>query len=77
MGERFFESFEDREAYLRLDLGVPLQRRHDGPAIFFSDFRSTISSCEEPKYSLVTPNPLDYLPFDRVRLILNASARLS
>jgi translation initiation factor RLI1 len=76
VGERFFESFEDREAYLRLDLGVPLQRRHDGPATFFSDFQSAIRNCERPGYSLVTPNPLDYLPFDRVRLILNASARL-
>ena len=32
---------------------------------------------EQPDYSLITPNPLDYLPFDRVRLILNSAFRLS
>jgi energy-coupling factor transporter ATP-binding protein EcfA2 len=71
---RRFESFEDREAYLRGPLNVPIPRRHQGPAVFFSDLKAAMRIVERPSYALVTPNPLDCLPFDRVGLILTAAA---
>ncbi|WP_316159362.1 hypothetical protein [Bradyrhizobium sp. SZCCHNRI3042] len=76
MGETFFDSFEEREDYLRSNLKVPLQRRCNGLPTFFADFRSAMNEHERPACALITPNPIDYLPFDRVRLILNAAARL-
>lgn len=77
MGQITFNSFEDRDSHLRTNLKVPLPRRHDGPGVFYSDFLRAMEIFERPNYSLITPNPMDYLPFDRVRLILNAAFRLS
>jgi ABC-type Mn2+/Zn2+ transport system ATPase subunit len=77
LGETSFDSYEERDKYLRNDLQVPTPRRHDGPAIFYSDFLAAMEVFERPDYALITPNPLDYLPFDRVRLVLNAAFRVS
>jgi energy-coupling factor transporter ATP-binding protein EcfA2 len=77
VGQLVFDHFEDRDRYLREQLRVPIPRRHAGPSVFFEDFQAALGLFEAPQHSLITPNPIDYLPFDRVRLILNGAFRLS
>lgn len=69
-----FFNFEEREAYLRNELGAPIPRRHQGPSVFWDDLKLAArnSSARRRDYALIPPNPLDGLAFDRVNLVLRA-----
>src|SRR5438128_99047 len=74
VGTRNFSTFEERESYLRNDLGAPIARRHQGASVFWNDLKSAArhSALGRRNYAFVAPNPLDGLAFDRVHLILRA-----
>jgi len=70
----YFGTFEERENYVRSVIGAPVPQRHQGAAIFMSDFLKTRQWIgAKRRYSFITPNPLDCLAFDRPEVVLQAA----
>ncbi|MBC8386412.1 MAG: hypothetical protein H8E09_01065 [Gammaproteobacteria bacterium] len=73
---RYFGTFEERELQFRHDVNFLLPRKYSGPAIFWNDMASAISSISEISDSpiaCISSNPRDCLAYSFVDDLLNAA----